>query len=243
MKITIARHWQLVLIIPLLLAACGGGGTDSEGFTNPTATFEAGAATVNITAPPNGSIIYAEAIRISGDLLGSPQVFSIHLFTPDEQVIAETSVDAQPGEWQVELVHGYAGTPTEVEVVAASADGTVFDTSTVLLSDVSNRPDGSFATIDLPLDGDTVGGDTIPIQGRASGIEGGQLTLQLVDSANSVIDSETINLLNAFVIDDVPWQADLERGDATGSATIRLLSADESNEFNRVAVTLSEAAG
>ena len=241
MKISTAHLWPLVLII-LLLAACGGD-SDSEGFANPTATFEAGAATVNITAPPSGSIIYAESIRISGEVLGSPQAFSIRLLTPDEQVITETDVDAQPGEWQVELVHGFTGTPTEVEIMATGADGTVLDTSTVLLSDVSNRPEGSIATITLPLDGDTVGGDVIPVQGRASGIEGGLLTLQLVDSADNVIDSETMNLLNPFVIDDVPWQADLERRDATGSATIRLLSADEANEFDRVAVTLSEAAG
>lgn len=233
----------IVLAVIILVSACSSNETDSEGFTEPTPTFEVGTATVDIITPPTGTIIYAESIRITGEVMGNPQRFTIRLVTPDEQTLVETSVDSQPGPWQTELVHGYTGTPTEVEVVAVGTDGSILDTATLLLSDVSNRPEGNFATIDLPLDGDTVGGDTIPVQGRASGIEDGQLVLQLVDSANSVIDSEMLNLANPFVIDDVPWRADLERGDATGSATIRLLSADETNEFDRIAVTLSEAAG
>lgn len=236
----------LMIVSILVLAACGGS-SEPERSTSPTATMEAGTGAVDILLPQNGSIIYAEAIQISGRLDGAAQQFAIRLVTPDDETITETTLDTQPGDWSVELAHGYTGDPTEVEIQAVSSAGDVYDAATILLSDVSNRIEGSFALIHLPLDGDTVGGDMIPVQGRASGIAGDQLTVELVDSSNTVIDTQIVTLNNPYVIDEVPWQADLALNEATGAATIRVSAPDvesgEMIEYDRIAVVLSEAAG
>lgn len=233
----------LSLTILTLLAACGG--DDPEGFQDPTAAFEPGTSTVDILLPRTSTIIYAETIQISGMLADNPQEFSIRLLTPNGETLTEVQVNAQPGEWQTEVIHGYSGDPSEIEIKAVATNGEIYDTESVLLSSITHRPEGVFASIIAPLEGDTVGGDSIPVEGRASGIESNSLTIELVDSNNTVVDTQLVPLNNPSVIDEVPWSAELNRGQATGSATIRISTtqASEITEFDRIAVILTEAAG
>jgi hypothetical protein len=233
----------LTVIITLTLVACGD--DNPEGFQEPTTTTEPGASSVDILLPQTSTIVYAESIQISGRLADSPQQFSIRLITPDGQTIAEAQVDAQPGNWQLEVVHGYSGDPSEIEIQAVAANGEIYDRESILLSSITHRPEGAFVSIIVPLDGDTVGGDLILVEGRASGIESDSMTIELIDSNNSIVDSQVVTLNNPAVIDEVPWSAELNRGQTTGSALLRISGIQDGaiTEFDQIAVVLSEAAG
>jgi len=243
------RFAVISALLIVILAACGGGQDDPEGFARATATFEPGASTVDILFPQNGSVIYAEAITISGRLVGQPQQFTLQVLDLDETVLVESTLDEQPGDWSVEVIHGYTGDPTEIEIraVPAGAGTTVFDRASVLISDVSNRPEGAFGAVVLPTDGDVLGGDLLLVEGRASGATENMLTVELVREDGRMVAVQTITLTNPYVIDEVPWQVELERREANGPATLTVYTDDAGGEgrieLDAIEVELAEAAG
>jgi len=238
------KYLVTIILCMLLLTACGE--DDPEGFGNPTDTSDPSASAVEITMPQSGSVIYAEAIQISGEVNGAAQQFDVRLVTLDETVIAETTVDSQPGSWSVELIHDYTGEPTEIEIRTAQAEQT-YDSVSILLSDSSQRPDGTFGEVIIPADNTVLGGDSIPVEGRASGLPENQLTVELLNADGTVLDTQRITLQNPYFIDDVPWQTLVERGTYTGPATLRITYTEATSGepviIDEVSMTLTEAAG
>jgi len=243
------RFAVISALLMVLLAACGGGEDDPEGFTRATATFEPGASTVDILFPQNGTVIYAEAVTVSGRLVGQPQQFTVQVVDLDENILVESTLDEQPGDWLVEMIHGYSGDPSELEIRAISAGeaAEIFDRANVLISDVSNRPAGAFGTVVLPAAGDMLGGDMIPVEGRASGATENTLTVELVREDGRMVDTRIVTLNNPYLIDEVPWQVELDRREADGPATLTVYTDDPSGEgrieLAVIEVELAEAAG
>jgi len=239
----------LFALLIMTLAACGGGDDDPEGFTRPTATFEPGASTVDILFPQNGTIIYAEAITVSGRLVGQPQQFTVQVVTLDDEILVESTLDEQPGDWSVEVIHGYTGDPTEIEIraVPGGTSADVFDRAGVLISDASNRPDGAFGSIILPADGSEIGGDLIPVEGRASGATENTITIELARADGRLVAVETITLANPYFIDEVPWRIELDRQSASGPATLSIYMDDPGNGdrilLDQIEVEIVTAAG
>ena len=80
------------------------------------------------------------------------------------------------------------------------------------------------------------------MRGRASGLEDRAFTVELVGGDGAVIDAVDIVLPPGYVADDLPWQAAIDPGEATGSAILRITGSD-GTEFAVVPVVLSSAAG
>lgn len=235
--------WMLLMF----LAACQGKSEDPAVPTDLTATPAPFGTQVRINTPQDSTIVYAETLHITGTVTDSSQRFKLQLVDIDDQVITETIVDAQPGNWQVELVHGYTGDPSEIIIRAVPEDNAAqpYDTVSILLSDISHRPNGIFGSITYPANGVEIGGDMLLIEGRASGAPENAITIELV--GESVIDSKTITLDNPNFVDDVPWQVELATNGYTGQATIQayyISPADGSRVvLDSVIVTVLTAAG
>jgi hypothetical protein len=236
----------LALIAGVLLAGC-----DSS--ASPTATAlptDIPTLTgVEIESPQSGTVIYAEMVYISGAVTGESRVFRLEMVDTEDNVLAQTTLDEEPGDWTAELVHGYAGEPTEITIRAVPDDGdeTAFDTVSVLLADSSQRPAGSFGSILQPGDGVTLGGDSIPVEGMASGLFENEFILELIDEGGTTIDQEFVLLNNPYFIDEVPWQAVLSVSGYTGPAQIRAyyIDAEDGSEqtLDSITIEISDAAG
>lgn len=231
-----------VPILLLFLAACQG---DSN---QPSATEPPPAASITIDSPQDGTVVYAETLYITGQTGSTAQNLKIELVDIDDNVIAETTVNAQPGGWQIELPHGYTGDPSEVIVRAVNADAgseQVYDSATILISDITHRPDGIFGSITYPANGIEVGGDMLLIEGRASGAPENTIIVELV--GETVIDSQVITLMNPYFVDEVPWQAELATNGYTGQATIQvyITSPQDGSQviLDSIIVTVITAAG
>jgi hypothetical protein len=235
-----------LIIMIVFLAACGGGGGAEDNGGSTSFNGE-----VDIVFPSNGTVIYAEAITVSGTMFGADQqTFTVELIDPDDAVIASADVQTQEGDWSVEIPHNYTGDPSEVTVRAVPS-GEVegeYDSATILLSNASLRPEGTFGTITAPLEGDVVGGDSILIEGTASGLFENTLIVEMVLPEGTVLAEQILTVNNPYFIDEVPWQAELAfSDDYTGPASIRAYytSADEGSEIDldQVGVMVEVAAG
>jgi hypothetical protein len=231
------------LAMLLVLTACDGTTGDAQSSTVTTA------GTVTITFPASGTVIYAESLYLAGQASGdAPQSFRLEVVGTDDSVIASTQVDNASGDWQVELIHGYTGEPTEVTIQAVPLEGEgLLASSSVLLSSIAYRPEGAYGFILLPGDGDTVGGDSIPVEGSVSGVFENTFTLVLLDSAENILDEQIITVFNPYFIDEVPYQADLAPGSYTGPAVIRaqITNAEGGDliELGSVSITIDSSAG
>ncbi|MDX1996067.1 MAG: hypothetical protein SF029_27055 [bacterium] len=237
------RLLLLITSLAMLLTACGG----TTGDVQSAAGTTDGA--VTMTFPASGTVIYAESLYLAGQVSGdSPQSFRLEVIGTDDSMIASTQVANASGDWQVELIHGYTGEPTEVTIQAVSLDGqNVLASSSVLLSSNDYRPEGAYGFILLPGEGDAVGGDSIPVEGSVSGVFENTFTLVLVDSAENILDEQIITVLNPYFIDEVPYQADLAPGSYTGAAVIRAQATNAEDggliELGSVSITIDSSAG
>ncbi len=75
-------------------------------------------------------------------------------------------------------------------------------------------------SITSPTSGSAVSGDPITVTGTAGGIADNQFTLLLLNSAETVLNSQVITLTGAEQ-NSVPWSATLGTGGYRGSAEIR----------------------
>jgi len=229
---------RMILALLLLLSAC----SPSALLPTPSPTPPALEGSVDILYPQDGSIIYSEALTLSGT--ASASNFALKLVAPDEQVIAETTIQTQGDEWTVELIHNYAGEPIEVNILAVPVDATItteYDIATILLAPLESRPEGTFGSITMPTEGDTVGGEMIQVSGMASGFAENTLSIALIGSDGTTVDSKNIALHNPYQIDDMPWTAELATNGYTGSAEIRI--ADGQNIISSITVTITAEAG
>lgn len=226
------RH--IILVFLLIATAC------SPAVPQPTITpsIPTLEGSVDILYPEDGSIIYSEALTISGTATTSD--FTLKLIGPDEQVIAQ--VAGQAGDWKVELIHAYNGEPIEVNILAVPIDtetGIDYDIATILLANIDSRPEGIFASITSPAEDDTIGGEMIQISGMASGLQ--TLFIALIGSNGTVINSQDVTVHNPYMIDDMPWTAELVTNGYTGSAEIHI--ADGQNIISSITITITAEAG
>ncbi len=238
----ITKHTAFLLVM-LLLAACGGTG-DSQ-----TASDAPG---VIIRQPVDGSAIYAPALYIAGSS-GQAQTFRVQISGDGGEVLAQATVEAAAGEWSLELVHNYTGEPIEAVIravpVTDAADDeseTIYSAVSVLLADLSYRPDGTRGRITVPADGDDMGGDVIPVAGLASGVADNAITLTLTAEDGRVLDTQTIAMRNPYLIDELGWEGTVSAGDYTGPATLTaLFPASEGGDdaSARVRINITGAAG
>jgi uncharacterized protein YceK len=228
----------VLLFVVFILSGCGSitGG--------PTPTPDPIAGEVTLVSPPQGSVIYASTVYVSGSLAGiDRKSLLVRLMKPDGGVIAQARIEATEGEWGAEIIHGYTGepTPVTVEVVPAiAAEAGVLAQSQILFGVLSERPEGAFINILTPQDGVEVGGDTVQIMGTASGIEGNTLLVELIGDSGEVIESETIVLMSRYAIDETPWTAALTPGEYRGNAVLQVTGGEV---IERLTVLVGESAG
>lgn len=234
---------RVLLLFPLMsllfAAACATGGSGGPTPTTPPFTSE-----VTLTRPQPGTVVYAESLSISGIVNGDDaQTLLIDLLVAGE-LLTQATIDADPGVWSLELPHTYSGEPAVLELVVSPAGDAEGEYARIPLTvaDIVHRPDGAFATIFLPQSGDTVGGDAIPVEGTASGMD--TLRVLLLADDDTILNEQSVALVNPFLVDEVPWQVELEPGDYTGAARIELrYPADVQATPVAVEITLDLSAG
>ena len=239
---------DITLIVMALLVACR-----PAVVTPITLTIEpTGAAligSVEIMTPLEGSVIYSELIALSGvasDLPGD--VFALTLTGPDGEHIAGTTVRGASGSWSIELAHTYTGEPLEVTISARPFDTTVtgeYTQRTIALAGLSYRPEGIFGSITLPTDDSTVGGEFLLVTGTASGVAGNDLTIDLIADDGRVIARTYPQTANPYLIDNMPFTAELPTNGHIGPATIQLGALDENTflPLGSIRVNIDTAAG
>jgi hypothetical protein len=241
-KIERTRRCASLLICILLVwivtgcAALGG----------PTSTPDPLSGTVTLTTPPEGAVIYASALYVAGTLADVPsKSLLIRLRTPENEIIAESRVDAVQGDWSTEIVHGYTGAPNPVTVEVVPLDAPSaepFARSQIFFAALEDRPDGMFVTLITPEDGREIGGDDVLVSGTASGIPDRTFNVSLTNSNGQVLDTQTVTLSGRYDIDEYPWEVTLQTQANEGNAVIRITTAD-GEELAAISVIMSSAAG
>ncbi|MGB7341913.1 MAG: hypothetical protein WBC91_23650 [Phototrophicaceae bacterium] len=238
---------KLILITLIIsLVAC----TSNEA-PDDAPTQEMLQGSVDVTSPVSGSIIYSESVLVRGTASNiSEEGFLLEMVAPDDTILGAATVLANDdGTWSVELVHTYAGDPTEVTLVAkSSADSTLdYDIESIALATLDNRPEGVFGSITSPQDGAQVGGDSILITGRGSGFFENTFGLALVNTEGEVVQEIPVTLDNPNFIDDMIWEVEMLREDFIGNATLQMQYQDmESGDtiiLDEVDVVVSAVAG
>jgi hypothetical protein len=157
--------------------------------------------------------------------------------------LAPLTVD---GRFAVQFVPTYDGPPVEMLARVYAVNDTARTApkaeARFTLAALADRPTGEYVDVLTPLEGVEVGGDLIEVSGRASGVAGGTLTVELVDSAGTTLDTVTLELPTDNLLDDVPWSAALRPAGVTGSALVRVSGAD-GLVYRTIPVVLSSAAG
>lgn len=232
----------VVGLLAFILLRPEDGTPDSALATQTSAPFSA---SVMLTHPPDGAILYAESLVVQGVTEGASQRFLVALVTVDDVTVSAAVVDTPEGAWSVELPHRYGGEPVEATVRVVPDDETAgeYDRVTVLLADPAARPEGVYGQVDFPPtnlpDPAPVGGEMIPVEGRASGVE--QVQIALLDDAGSTIYSAIVTLVNPYLVDDLPWQIPLLPDGYEGPGEI-VVTLDTTAPI-RVPVIVSRAAG
>lgn len=225
-------RFKLILASSLLIIfimACTASETDNNATLAPTqATLEG---SVEITLPPSGAVIYAEVIYLSGTANNIPaEGFQLQLIAPDDSIIAEATVpQPETEEWAINIVHNYVGDPSEINIVAKSVNSNnvlAYDIETILLATMDNRPDGTFGEITAPSEGTSIGGDSLLVSGHGSGFFENTFVLILETLDGEVLEEVIVMLNNPNFVDDMPWQAEIPRGDFIGNARIRMTYQD-----------------
>jgi hypothetical protein len=226
-----------ILLGLLILSACQ---TTSS---NSAATMLPQAQTARIHSPQNGVVIYAETIPIIGT--GQGESFTVQLVDIEDAVIAQAEATVSAGgEWGVDLVHGYHGEPSEMLVQVLDSSGALLDVSTIIVADVSHRPEGVYGWITWPVADAAVGGDVIFVEGMASGVDTFTVTLTL--PGGTLVDSKTVTTYNPNRIDEMPWSVELATQGLLGEAVIDAYFTpidDHNPSIQRVPVVITMEAG
>lgn len=226
------RRLITVVALIMLLSACTSQGKTGE---------------VTLVSPPDGSVIYSSVVTVAGEAQGINSGGLIVTVTDaDGTILTRQTLAVREGGFEVELVHPYAGPPVEarVSITAADApDDPPYTVASVILASIEHRPEGTYIDVAVPQPGDEVGGDEIGIQGRVSGLRGERtFSVVLVGSDGAEIDRAVVTLPPAYFADELPWQAALTPGSATGSVLVQIVSA-AGDVLVTIPVTLSGAAG
>ena len=226
----------LFVIVGLIATAC----QPTVPLATITPTLPALTGEVVIRTPPEGALLYAEVIHISGSAAGVPNnQFELTLTGPDTQSIASSTIRLAGDSWRIEMPHRYMGEPIEVTIAARPVDASIssaYDLVTIAIAGLEYRPAGAFGAITFPEDGMSTGGDQIPVAGTASGIINNQLTLTLLSAGGTTVDSQAISLDNAFLIDEMPWSAAVSTNSYTGEAMLQLESEEQIIAISRLRI-------
>lgn len=209
-----------LLLLFLFLTACSATPTDPS------------TGTITLIYPPENATIYSDLLTVSGTLSDVPmQSIRFEIIDADGTIRAHAMATVTTGAWTIEiplpavvqpesyrLAIVVGDTPYHVNVTDRTADTAIFVTRPFTRAPLSERIDEITVTIDLEA-GATIGGDTIPVNGRASGIT--TFTVELVDSTQTILASQRITRPNP--LDEAPWLAELAPGAYTGSALIRVI--------------------
>jgi len=192
---------------------------DAEGFLPPTPTSPPTAGEILVFAPHAGDTVYAELIYMTGEIQNAPQTLIAQIYDVDNNLLATAPIPIQFGKWTIEMLRPiYIGEAT-IQIVSAVNSTAIHATIPIFLGDIKNRPSGTFGSLITPSDGDQAGGDTILVQGRASGVVDNKIQLVLENGDGVTILHEVI-ILNPYGVDDVLWQTDLPIAGVSGSATL-----------------------
>lgn len=221
----------ILLWIVVILAACA-----PQGKTG----------TITLDSPPDGAIIYSSALTVAGTAQGiNSGGFIVTLADASGAVIARHNAAERDTTFSFEMIHGYNGEPVPVllKVTAADApDDPAYVTRAVTLAAMDHRPEGVYIDVLTPQMGDETGGDEIDVRGRASGLESRAFSVELIGGDGVLVDAVEVLLPPGYIADDLPWQAALNPGEATGSAIVRVIGSD-GTEYALIPVVLSSAAG
>jgi hypothetical protein len=234
------RRPFLLILLMIALAGCSVGAA-------PTPTPLPGS--VTIRHPQSGAFLYAPTLYFygSGENLTGNQ-FRLTAVTASDETIVDTVITVENGTWSYEIANPNVGDPIEVAINALpAAGGAELDSVSVVLATEAQRPEGVFGTIISPIEGETVGGESIPVSGTASGLFEGTMNLGLETPDGEEFSGIVITVENPGMMDEVPWQADLATNDYRGPAVLRAYyhSAKDGTVMTlaTVPITISEAAG
>lgn len=205
--------------------------------------------TVTLETPAPGAVVYASTLTVTGRTEGFASAVWVEAVPLEPSATFTGYREAAPlvdGRFTLQFIPAYDGVPVPMAVrVYAVTDAerqTPKAEAEFTLASSAERPDGVYVDVLSPQTGDEAGGDLIRVEGRASGVPSGALVVELVDSNGQTLDSQTVTLRAANLLDDVPWQAALNPGEVAGSAIINVRGAD-GTPYQTVPVTLSAAAG
>jgi len=225
-----------LLFIIASLSACG-----SDTPTEPPAPTQPpliGA--VDITSPKLGSVIYAETLYVSGTIQGV-DVFKLHIETLTGEILFDGEITGIDGHWNKEIVHDYTGEPIEAIIQAKSTDSRVslqYDELPILIASVVYREEGIFGLVLSPTEQQSVGGDSLQIEGTASGIPDNRLAIMLRHD-EGLVDKQVIILDNPYRIDARTWSADLLTNGYLGTAFIDIAYTDPETNSEHILDTIS----
>lgn len=225
-----------LLTILLLLSACGA----NTPATTPVPTQPALEGAVQITSPQLGSIIYAEALAITGTI-EDVEGFQLEIETLDGETLFDGEVAAVDGMWGREIIHGYEGEPIEAIIRAKSTDNRISNPYVevpILLSSLTYREEGILGQILSPTGSQSVGGDFIEIMGTSSGILDNRLTIMLRHD-EGLLDKQVIVLDNPYLIDERVWTASLLTNGYVGNAIVEIAYTDSETESEQTLDTIS----
>ncbi len=243
---------DMLLIVIALLTAC----RSAAAPTAPAAvTLELSPAaltgSIEIQTPQQGSVIYSELITVSGIAADLPgDAFALTLTGPDGEHLTGATLRGASGSWHIELAHTYTGEPLEITVTAHPLDPTVtgeYAQQTIALAGLNYRPQGIFGSFNLPVDGSTVGGEFLLVTGMASGVPAHALTVDLIAEDGQIISRTAAFTTNPYLIDDMPFTAELALQNHIGPATIQLGALNTTDNtitaLDSVGVNIDTAAG
>ena len=233
---------RAILLILLLIAFAGCSVTPA-----PTATPNPGS--VTIRHPQTGAFIYAPTLYFYGQAENLPaNQFRLTAVTANDQTIVDTVITVDNNQWTYEIPNPQTGDPVEVTISAEPVGGGApLDEATIGLATEAQRPQGVFGTLLSPVEGETVGGESIPVSGTASGLFEGTMNIGLESPDGVEVSGIVITVDNPGMMDEVPWQADLPTNNYRGPAVLRAYyhTARDGSVVTlaTVNVTVAEAAG
>lgn len=238
----------IILTLLIICAACAPAAAPSNVTVFPTQPPLPGSVTIN--HPPDGSIIYAEALYLEGSASDLPAAgFRLEVTSALDELLADVMIQPEANDWSIELVHEYAGDPIEVTILALPADETIdntYDIVSSVIAPLETRPDGAFGSLLSPARGALVGGDVLQIVGTASAIPDNELTIQLTEPDETVINETSTTINSPYPLDEIVWEANLETTGYTGPAIVIVSYSDENGEIieiGRAEVNVSVVAG
>lgn len=230
MKVAAMKRF-LPLLLLVLLSACS-----PQGKTG----------TVKLASPPPDTIVYSSAVTVAGVAEGvNAGGFIITLTDATGAVLARRTAPEHDLPFSYELIHGYSGEPTSATLTITAADAPddpPYASVQIMLAALAHRPEGTYAYIISPEAGDEIGGDKIEVHGRISGVSAPSFAVELLNSNGTIIDSVIVTLPASYIADDLPWRAELNPKEETGSAILQIIGPDGA-PIHSVPVVLSTAAG